>query len=499
WVDLDLTDADGDLYTYYVVETGVPDGYEYVGITPGAEADGATLIFTCKNTPEDTKVKVIKKWEGITDEEKDVLTARVELHRKNADGSTTIMRILNADRTETSSGIILRGDYNTTRGNEVRETLSNANNWTVIFEGLPKYEADGKTLIEYIVKEVGVSNDFTVEIAQPDMTLLVPTATVTNTREGSLTVIKKWFNADGTEEWTETLPGGILVKLSAKRNGVDVSDIQLQQLLNGPTQVELNAANGWTYTWPSVHKNGMEYFVTEVSFVRGNQDNYERMDENGNFIAWDTPVSAAWNEEKKAFEVTVFNKRKPVEVILIKEDSKDSTKKLEGAAFRLFDETGREVKNANDPQGLYRTDAEGKVVFGSPAGKHLMISQTGNIHRYMLIEEVAPKGYINNQAKISVTFYVKMTDGSPQVVIEKGQAWDNGNGGVMVSQDRAQWMVIRMKNEAVTYTLPETGGMGTGGYTTAGFMLMCMAALFYIVTNQRFTKQFHTNRFVRKK
>ena len=42
------------------------------------------------------------------------------------------------------------------------------------------------------------------------------------------------------------------------------------------------------------------------------------------------------------------------------------------------------------------------------------------------------------------------------------------------------------------------GGMGTRGYTTAGLMLICMAVLFYIVTNQHTTKQFHTNRFVKK-
>ena len=499
WDDLDLTDEDGDLYQYYVVETSVPAGYDYVGITPGAEDGGNTLVFTCKNTPEDTKVKVIKKWEGVSDEELETLQARVELHRKNADGSSSIMRISNAVRTETTSGIILRGDYSTTVGSEVRETLTKQNNFTVTFEGLPKFEADGRTRIEYFIKEVDLSGDFTVEITQPDMTLLVPTATVKNTREGSLTVVKKWLNADGTEEWSETLPGGILVQLTAKRNGVDISDNLLQQIVGGKTLVELNASNGWSYSWNSVHVKGMEYFISEVSFVRGNQDNYERVDENGDVIDWNTPVEAVWNEEKKAFEVAVFNKRRPVEVVLIKEDA-FSGRKLEGAAFRLFDETGREVKNPNDREGLYRSDADGKVVFGSPEGRHLMISQvkSGIIHRYMLIEVEAPKGYINKQAMTSVTFYVQMNDGSPQVVIEKGQPWENPDGGVMVSPERTNWMIIRLKNEPVGFTLPETGGIGTTGYKTVGFMLICMAALFYIVTNQHFTKQFHTNSFVRK-
>ena len=312
-----------------------------------------------------------------------------------------------------------------------------------------------------------------------DMTQETPTVTITNTKNGSLTVVKKWVNADGLTDWSEVLPGGLLVELSARRNGQEISSTLLSQLLGAPTRVELNAGNNWSYTWDYVYTTNIEYYVKEVGFVRGNADRYVRIDENGNAIPYDTPVKVEYDAVNKVFSICLVNKRKPVEVEVIKEDAAYPAKKLEGATFKLYDWKSEQVRNPADKDGLFRTDTYGTVKIGDPDGLHLMLSQkkAGLVYKYVLVEQDPPEGYIRRNNPLTVTFHIEIDNGDPLLVIDHVDETSQAAG--LVTAEGRQ-LKLHIKNERTFYTLPETGSMGTTGYKTGGALLMSIAALFYI-------------------
>ena len=482
----------------------------------------ATVVNT--ETPDKTRVRIIKDWKGIPDSLKNDFKAVVGLFVREDNGRNKgagyKWQVGIKEKQESKGadgGLIIRGEYFTNHaylpaGYEVAEVeLNSGNNWSVTFEDLPKYHANGDR-IQYLVRELSVkdaegndvTNDFAVTY-QPDviapafgdgnhyslapMDDELPTVTVTNTKNGSLTVFKRWVNADGLTEWSEVLPGGLLVELSARRNGQEVPAALLEQLLGAPTTVELNAGNDWAYTWDYVYATNMEYFVKEVGFVRGNADRYVRIDENGNPIPYDTPVKVVYDPVNKVFEICLVNKRKPVEVELIKEDKSNPDKKLEGATFRLYDWKGNQVLNPAEKDGLFKTDASGKVKIGDPNGLHLMISQKtlgeDYIYKYVLIEEDPPAGYVKRNNPLSVTFHIEISNGDPMLVIDKIDEVSQAAG--LVTAEGKQ-LRLHIRNEIATYTLPETGGSGMALPAAGGMLLMLTAAGLYLLRRKRDTE-----------
>ncbi len=141
FVKLPKYDENNKIIEYTVEETGTYPGYTPDPTT--AVTNGGTIT----NKQESTEVKVTKEW-------------------LNADGTTTapsgasVTFTLYADGTETKT-VTLDGTV---------DTAGEAVAWEATFSGLAKYKADGKTLIEYTVKETGTYPGYTPN----------PTTAVTN-------------------------------------------------------------------------------------------------------------------------------------------------------------------------------------------------------------------------------------------------------------------------------------------------------------------------------
>ncbi len=147
--------------------------------------------------------------------------------------------------------------------------LNAANNWTYTWDGLPKME-DGKeisyTVVELDSDEAMISDNgkyddhYTVRYADEGNT-----STITNVHTPevvSKTVTKVWADKDNQDGQR---PERISVQLFA--NGKESGE-----------PVELNAENGWSYTWTNLPKNAggkeITYTVEEVSKVDGYKTTY---------------------------------------------------------------------------------------------------------------------------------------------------------------------------------------------------------------------------------
>lgn len=158
---------------YTATETGVagPDDINYSAKT---EVDDDGTITITNTHPAETDVSATKAW-------------------KNADGSVTppaeatVTFELYKNGTATGSTITLDGTID-----ETGETAP----WVATFVNLQKYD-DADQLIEYTVKEVGITNapGYTASPADP----VAAGETITNTQpETTATATKAWKNADGS-------------------------------------------------------------------------------------------------------------------------------------------------------------------------------------------------------------------------------------------------------------------------------------------------------------
>ncbi|MBR5970686.1 MAG: Cna B-type domain-containing protein [Lachnospiraceae bacterium] len=481
------------LIKYEIVELDPPEGFTVTYEQP--EMDAVSPEATVTNTKNVTKLRVVKRWAGVPDDLQDGLTAKVQLFRVNyfaAQGQNpTKTGIRSKDLTKVSedtvNGAVYSGTYCVKRnqdasdGEEVIVTLSKANNWTVTFDNLPKYDDGDESLIQYVIQEIAVYDaqgkevmaDFAVTYgpamfrdlmgrlyAQPNMTADVPEATVTNTTEGSLKVIKKWIDADGNE-WTAVFPKEVIVELSATFLGKAVSAEQLAKYVNGPVRVSLTKDGGWTYTWGSVaHVPGLQYFIKEVV---SNPANYDLVDENGNVINW-TNVPVTYNQATKCWEVTLTNRRKSVEIELEKIDANDKTKLLPGAEFTLY-----RRDDMSKPLGTYETGADGTVKIPG------LVQYTD----YVLIETKWPEGYIEKNNPDPVIFRIEIRDGDNWIKIVSSPDYP-ADSWVVGLNERDLRLKLRIKNEKAYYKLPEAGGPGTNGYMAGGMSLMTATLLMYI-------------------
>ncbi|MBR0092658.1 MAG: Cna B-type domain-containing protein, partial [Lachnospiraceae bacterium] len=476
--------ADG---TTYYMENGQqkPGDFTVSVDQPVMSSDEPTA--TVINTRENIRIKVVKTWQGLPDDILQGMTAKVGLFRINPSGTKTEIRSrdLKTVSENAVNGLVLSGTYNTRTDNDqndgpaVEAVLSKDNNWTVTFDNLPETDENGQPL-QYVVQELEVRDaqgneikaQFSVvygpavwkdkmgrDCGQPDMTAEEPLVTIKNITEGSLRVVKTWINADGTE-WKAIFPNEVIVVLSAKLFGVDVPAEKLKEYVHGEVRVSLTQADGWEYAWPDVvNFPGLRYYIKEV---QSNPANYELVDANGNVIDW-KEVPVVYNKETKCWEVILTNRRKPVEIELVKRDKEDNQLLLKGAEFALYEyEAGATVREI----GRYTTDENGRVKIPG-----IVLYKT-----YALIETKWPEGYIEENNPEPTIFRViserSKTGDNIWIEIIKGPDYTDGT--------LVQSLSVVITNEKSYYTLPEAGGEGTSGYMTGGMSLMVATLLMYI-------------------
>ena len=209
--------AAGKEIIYTVSETNVPEDY-----TTTYAADGTVTKITNSYTPGETGRTVRKVWDDSNNQD-DIRP-----------GSIKVQLYANGEPC----------------GAEVE--LNVANDWEWTWKGLEKYAA-GKEIV-YTVKEVEVPNGYEIsDILESDGG---KSFTIINTH--------KPYKTDRSVEkvWND----------SSDQDGLRPDSINVQLLADGEpygAEVELNAANGWTYTWRGLPKyaagNEIIYTVRETN------------------------------------------------------------------------------------------------------------------------------------------------------------------------------------------------------------------------------------------
>lgn len=517
---------------YTVIENGTQRTYKTDGtehlftVTHGdvlTTPDGLTQTIT--NSYDYTNVIVTKAWEGLSEAQKQNYRVVVGLFKLNPSGRGGLgtkwpVRIETAGKTETltQAGLVISGNYfildqSPAGYEEVRAELTADNNWTVRFEDLPRYDEDGKTPVQYLVRELAVydkdgnevTGSFNLRYAQYTQVMGDgktyawamedqesggdACVDITNTiTSGTITVKKEWLNYDGTG-WFWAKPAYIEVKLTAKRKGVEIPDGT--DVLKGVTQVvQLMENNGWSHTWKDILEDkDVTYFVEEVTvvYVKNGQEIRIPADEYTGFTGPDGPVEV----KKKAgggFEITgLENRREVTELIIIKEDETNQTR-LNGAEFALY-RVNKETFAEEEYIATFTTGTDTSLPAGYQEG---VVRVDGKDHEgllfgytYKLVETKAPAGYRepenNNAPYIIFTMNGSGTPYDPTddwiEVLDRNK---NNDAVFETANDKTlgiRW--LRVENRPRGYVLPEAGGIGTKAYTTGGISLMIATLLMY--------------------
>ena len=168
------------------------------------------------------------------------------------------------------------------------------------------------------------------------------------------------------------------------------------------------------------------------------------------------------------------------EFTLVKVDSKDNTKALNGAEFTLYVEAANGNVTLDNLNGKYKavetkeTDADGKITF-----KGLDVDKT-----YYVVETKAPAGYSIDKTPLLLTGATKST-ATP--IVEKL----TDNNKVKYTKITTTTTVTNYTNNKVKISntklsaLPSTGGIGTTIFTIAGCVIMIAAAGLFFASRKK--------------
>lgn len=313
--NLPKTDPSGNEYEYSVKEAAVAG---YAAVISGNQEDG----FTVANSPEKTRnVTVTKKWSGGK-------KAAVTIH-------------LLADGAETAS-----------------QELSEANNWTYTFEGLPE-EKDGKT-ITYTITEDPVSGY---------------KSTITGDADTGFTVTNKKKPSGGSS--SEPSSPSTRVTLSANKvlTGKDLATGEFTFQLTGKDKdgkaLSLTAANdangNITFSPITFTKEGdYTYIIKEISGTEKDMT-YDPSEKTVTVhiekVAGSLRATVDYGSTGKAEFTNTYLPNKPVTPVEISVNAKKvlAGKALQNGEFN-FQLTGQD-ENGNPLTLAAKNDANGNITF----------------------------------------------------------------------------------------------------------------------------------------
>ena len=148
FTDLESRDEKGDLYDYYVVESGY-DSQKY-----DSTINGGTIINSLKN--EKTKVTVQKKWVGVDPENAPPIEVQLLFYGWTLD---ELQENGNARLSEYGLHNTINQFPDTFNPDNQKVTLNESNNWTYTWENLPASGEKGP--IDYGAKELNVPSGYT--------------------------------------------------------------------------------------------------------------------------------------------------------------------------------------------------------------------------------------------------------------------------------------------------------------------------------------------------
>lgn len=183
-----------------------------------------------------------------------------------------------------------------------------------------------------------------------------------------------------------------------------------------------------------------------ITFTMGTDKKQNKVPQNGNTT--DGRVGIA--------EFT--NKKTVVNIDFEKVDAETNTKKLSGAEFDLY-KANTDGEQTGDPINQYKSDRNGKVsIENLPIGN------------YVLVERKAPAGY-----QLSAKPWKIIVGNDRNITVTHGDDTVNPNGNEKIYQ----------LTNAKLYSLPESGGPGTYGFTISGVAILATALLLFINNKRR--------------
>ena len=231
----------------------------------------------------------------------------------------------------------------------------------------------------------------------------------------------------GKKKLSELSRGDYVVKESSDNTSYELQSIVTGKGTNCDSAIDEDLSNG-------------------ITFTMGTDKKHNKVPQNGNTT--DGRVGIA--------EFT--NKKTVVNIDFEKVDAETNTKKLSGAEFDLY-KANTDGEQTGDPIMQYESDRNGKVsIENLPIGN------------YVLVERKAPAGY-----QLSAKPWKIIVGSDRNITVTHGDDTVNPNGNEKIYQ----------LTNAKLYSLPNSGGPGTYGFTISGVAILATALLLFINNKRR--------------
>lgn len=236
-----------------------------------------------------------------------------------------------------------------------------------------------------------------------------------------------------------------------KLSGLSRGDYKVVESLGTDVHYELQeiATVDRTNCHSAIAKNQQQK-ATDITFTMGTDTGNIEVLKNGNTDKINGQIGIA----------KFTNKKTVVNINLEKVDSQTADTKLSGAKF-----------------DLYKADANGEktgqVICSYTSGQHGAISiENLPIGQYVLVETEAPTGY--------------MVSAKPwNIVVENNRTVTVTYNGENVTSRQDNDTIYYQITNAKVYSLPQSGGPGTYGFTISGVAILATALLLFINNKRR--------------
>ena len=250
------------------------------------------------------------------------------------------------------------------------------------------------------------------------------------------------------------LANGVNAKLESdntKLSELSRGDYKVVESLGTDVHYELQeiATDDRTNCYSAIAKNQQQK-ATDITFTMGTDTGNIEVLKNGNKDKINGQIGIA----------KFTNKKTVVNINLEKVDSQTADTKLSGAKFDLY-KVNANGKKTDQAICSYTSDQHGAISI-----ENLPIGQ------YVLIETEAPTGY--------------MVSAKPwNIVVENGRTVKvTYNGEDVTSREDNDTIYYQITNAKV-YSLPNSGGPGTYGFTISGVAILATALLLFINNKRR--------------